>query len=275
MTNSVKTPLVSPTPKLALVLFASLSAASLFIAPVSAQSVVYRETFYTPSGTLNRLNDASPSLGWHLDYVTSVGGTVTNGDGVSTRSNLTGRPTALPAVNAGSYAGSDLGLMFSNFRQGFFYTNEYAGLLSQDLTQISWYEGNSSASITQQVALQVGSTWYVSNTTFTSAAISGADFGTLSEQKTLSLAGSTWKELTYTSGGAGFSISSTAIALPTGTVNGFGLFFDTAGTGGNARFDTFEITSIPEPSSIAFILGAVSLGVIGFRRLSDRRRNLA
>lgn len=248
--------------------FLTVAMAAVLLAPsVNAQSVVYRETFYSTvnNGTLNAAN---PALGWHFDKspTGAIGGTVVNADGLATRSGLNGEPINLPAINAGTYAGTDQGIMFTtagDARQGLFYTSEYTALSSQNITQISWYAANSSTLPTQQVAIQVDGNWFVSSALFTTPALSGGAFAANTAIKeTLTFAGSTWHALSYTTGVTAFSISGTAIALPTGNVTAFGLFIDTANSG-NVRFDTFEISasSIPEPSSYAVIVGFAVLGL--------------
>jgi hypothetical protein len=258
--------------------FLIVATAAAFLTPSAhAQSVVYRETFYS---TVNNgtLNTANPSLGWHFDKspTGAIGQTVVNADGLATRSGLNGEPIDLPAINAGTYAGTDQGIIFTtagDARQGLFYTSEYTALSSQNITQISWYAANSATSPTQQVAIQVNGNWFISSTLFTTPALSGGAFAANTAIKeTLTFAGSTWKALSYTTGATPFSISGTAVALPTGDVTAFGLFVDTANSG-NIRFDTYEImaSSIPEPSSYAMILGLTVLGTVACRRRKYRK----
>jgi len=254
--------------------FAGVLSVLFCVSKSSAQEVVYRETFYSTvnNDTLNHAEADNPTLGWHAVRSASgaVGGLISSADGVATRSGLIGYPADEPAINAGTYTGTDQGIMFTtsgDMRQGLFYTNEYTDLQVGDISQIDWYAANSSTAVTQQVAVQVDGNWYISSTQFTTAALSGSAFASgTAEHEVLNFSGSTWNSLSYTVGSNGFSISGTAISLPTGNVTGFGLFVDTANAG-NPRFDTFEITSIPEPASYAAIASLASLlGMMIWRR---------
>jgi hypothetical protein len=219
----------------------------------SAQSVIYRETFYN---TTNNLSFSNWGGGWNLYRSTNTSATVTNVTGaVNSLSDLNGRPTNLAAVNAGSYAGTDKGFAFvtaTDARQALAFTTEYVGtnnLSTPNLTSISWYAANSSTSNTHQLAVQVGSQWYISDTTYTTANISGGNFSTQAELKTVNLSSNpTFRTLDFTLNSSAYTIGGTAAILPTGPLSAWGLFTDSVGSGQNNRFDTYEVQGFDAPN---------------------------
>ena len=94
-------------------------------------------------------------------------------------------------------------------------------------------------------------------------------FATSATEQTVTNVGSVWYAINYTLAGSGFSVSRTAVALPTGAVSAMGLFADTKGLG-TARFDNFTVTNIPEPFFLAALLGTGALSFTASRRPSRK-----
>jgi hypothetical protein len=238
----------------------------------SAQNVVYRETFNNTTDPADNL--ALGNAGWALRHglLAGNGGIQTTNTGIS---SVTGRPVDLGGVNSGSTDVVANGLAFSSLAltdgDGIFYTNEYTVARSvNEISTVSWYQGNANAGNSFRVAVQIGGAWYASDAAFTGPAVgSAANFGTQAEAKsfTWTTAASAWRNLTFT---PGTSLSLGAVlteALPTGDLTGFGLY--TNNRSGILRFDTFTITAVPEPSSFAALAGLGALGFVAARR---RRR---
>lgn len=233
--------------------------------PVANAQVIYRETF---SSTVNNNTLSSWNGGWTLHRNTTGGGIVGNATTTAAVvSNSTGRPSDVAPINAGTYPQDVTGLLFGSsgdMVEGLFFTSEYTWAAA-NLTSINWYMGNAAVSVQQRVALQVGTQWYVS------AAKSGSNIGgagNFAGSATLQtvLKADNWFTLNYVVGDAlqPFVIGGSPVVLPTGTVNAMGIFTNTF-SAGNSRFDTFEVTAIPEPTSTA-LLGGALLGLVALRR---------
>jgi hypothetical protein len=248
------------------------SACALF--GTAQAQVVYRETFYSANG------GTAGSAGWRVDASGATqGSNVATNLSLAVVSNVAGRTANLTAINAGSYANTDLGLVFidgGTYRQSLFFTTEYVGtntLVSQAISQVSFYSGNAQSAQTEQVAIRVDAQWYVSTASFSNTAMTGAQFANDAVPQALSFAGAMWNALNYADGSP-FVVSSNAVALPNGQVTAFGLFLDGhAAPSGNLRFDTFEITTVPEPATYVFLMGAGSLLVAGCARRGRPAQN--
>jgi hypothetical protein len=239
---------------------------------VSAQSVVYRETFNnTTAGNLG-IGAAGWSFRHGLTAVTT--GIQTTNTGIS---SVTGSPVDLGGVNSGSTDVSATGLAFTSLSlsdgDGIFYTNEYTVARSvNEIDTISWFQGNAISGNTFRVVVQIGGAWYASENANSGPTVTSAtDFDTLAEERsfTWTTEASAWRNLSFT---PGTSLSLGALlsdALPTGDLTGFGLY--TNNRSGTLRFDTFAITAtaIPEPGSFAALAG---LGALGFAAARRRRR---
>lgn len=156
---------------------------------------------------------------------------------------------------------------------------EYFGagrtLASGNLSQIRIQSGltTTGSAGTFVPAVQVGSQWYVytgsvSNVPTTvagaSAFTSSSAYNTWGSSVFSSNLWATLDTTTVTSNA--FTVGSN-VALPTGNVNAVGVYGFGFGTGGNFRLDNFEVTVIPEPSSMALLAGAgVALFLVKRRR---------
>jgi hypothetical protein len=151
----------------------------------------------------------------------------------------------------------------------------------------NWYEGNNTAPHSMRLAIRISSLWYVSATTFTTPAISLANFGAQAELKTLTFdpSAANWMTLNFNGDylvgatpGTGTTINSSAGALAfggapasdlSGPITAFGVYGESGGGTGNRRIDTFEIlaTPVPEPTSLALLaLGGLTALLLRRRR---------
>ncbi len=240
----------------------------------SQTEVVYREIFARPTGSSGPASMSG--YNWYA-HRTADATQVTNHLGSTNLqwavSAATGSPSNLDGVNSNQTTTDTalgFGFFFSNQTAAptLLWTDEYSVSLA-DITRFDWQQGNSAATETLQLAIRVGSDWYVSDQSNTNAAVS--TFSTQAEQKTQLMAGSEWSSLTFTPGSA-LSIGSTATLPLSGTVTAFGLFSASHTAFTTLRFDTFTITAtpIPEPSSIGLLLG----GVVMLTGVSRRRRTV-
>src|SRR5262249_28733099 len=130
----------------------------------------------------------------------------------------------------------------------------------------SFYLGDANAADTVRIMVRVGTTWYVSATTYSSPATSTTDFTTTAPQQTLTYnpAAANWLVLnfdgTYNGGGyvGGPTASKTASSINpvtigatpgadlSGVITGFGIIQGNvaANPAGNIRFDTFQVDAI-------------------------------
>ncbi len=236
-----------------------------------AQSVVYREnfTFNNPAA------DTIAEMGWSVS-VGLADGTLRPGDLSKTYVNnsagisVAAAPSvasfpAVPDNNTGSLGVSLDWTGAVSLRRAFFSTTEVAPLSiqSSNITSIT-YGGSDSGFQTGgwgadlfrgQVALQIGGTWYVSNTVNTATSVGFTIF-------TVDPSAVTWSTINPSQSLA--TVAGTAM-LPQGTIEAAGLLI-TANSDAYLRFDQFTITAIPEPSAFTVLAALGALGFTGMRR---------
>ncbi len=242
--------------KLNLLTAATLAAIST--TSISQAALVYREVFGTTV-------DAAPlsSVNW-----TAVNELNADPGAGTALSNLEGNPMNLPNVGQAQVAASETnGFVFTSSSKLLASTMEYDGsiaLTRESLTSISFFQGNSNSStIDYRVALQVNSQWYASVNLGASTSVgSASNFDTGATQLSLiDFTSSNWALITQAPGS--LTRGTNDQALPSGNISSFGVYLEKPG--GLARFDTFEINAIPEPSSTA-LLGLALLAGFSRRR---------
>jgi hypothetical protein len=272
-----------------LLLASALGVAATCSVASAQPTVVYRETFSTTT------NNLSPSTaGWGVNFGNSGAGYLAtsfsqNAAGIS---NFTGRVADVGNLDAGSNPSgtqTSTGFFFiaptvsplSTSTPILAWTAEGStlGLTTSTAGQFSFYMGNTfyntNVAPVTRLAVQVGTSWFVTSQTFTTANISGATFGTTAELKTFNFTttSTAWHTLTFTqngiaaNGSGSLSLGATATSNLSGNINAWGIYVD-SGTGANVRFDTFTVSAIPEPSAFAALAG---LGMLGFAATRRRR----
>ncbi len=215
---------------------------TLIITAPPSGDILYREIFWNEDANNNL---ALADRGWNI---VGAGGGSINLSQVAA-SNGFGKPAGLQNVNAGDVDptpadGRGFAAAFASQSEYFFWTDEHSiDLSNSTLTNFTWYQGHNQAGATSQVAIRIGSQWYVSTQTFSGPGVgSGGDFTNATggaEEKTLpfTTAGADWATLDI----ADLSVSAPLGSdLPTGIITGFGLLTQHTGNF-TARFDTYQI----------------------------------
>lgn len=235
--------------------------------------VIYREIFPQPTPT-EPVDKSFRQAGWQSYYGDSATPSAPGLLGYTlVHSTATGAPDNLPAVNSNPVAtGSEsIGFFYAGDGGGqskplnnvkyFIWTDEYTvDRSTNNVTQISWYQGNETKTDQDRVAIRIGSDWYVSTQIFNQSTDIGSanDFKTKAVQKTFTFStnASDWQTLNFTSGTSMSLGSVLSSDLPAGNITAFGLYTDYKTK--TFRFDTYEIQadSIPEPAA----LGLLGLG---------------
>ena len=256
-------------------------AAALWVAPARAD-ILYRETFGTSSTARSNPN----AFGWQTFQASGAQYNQIDGNHGIDVTNTFGRPIDVANVNAGpnqdgtfgAYVGSRY---FWNNNRRLAFTPEYSfnpADYAPGSVVFSFYLGNGNAVANTdpvRVAIRIGTTWYVSVQTFTSATIASGSFSTAAELKTLTFnpAAANWQILNfngdYNGGGypggpaAVVTDSSGAMSLSanstdlSGTITAFGILYVAASgdfntnPSGNIRFDTVQIDGTPNVVVVA------------------------
>lgn len=238
----------------------------------TAQSVVYRENF-TYNATTD-IADAGWTAVWDGPFLgnTHTGfGAATLDDGPGAGVSVAG---AASVASSPSIADDDIGFVYLDMvyknppndivRSVLLSTTEVAALNlnSSNITAIGFHGhdygyGNETWAepFTGRAALQIGGTWYVSNTPYT------ANATTVFQSFSFDLSG-TWGTITDTS--VALSFSGTG-SLAVGVIQAAGVLV-TQPTDAYLAFDQFSITAVPEPSAFAALAGLGALGFVATRR---------
>ena len=243
-----------------------------------AQVPIYREVFGN-----NTANNVNPStVGWSGNWgptATDSSNPSPNNFGVSA---ALGDPNNLDNINAGGPSLSTTnGLLFvsgagPSLNNFIAYTTGYTvNTALTPIQDISFYAGSGANGTFGvpgfRIAVQIDGNWYASTQVLSnSVAVASASVFNTSAQKVTfnwTTAASAWDSLSFTPGTSLVLGSTLASPLPGDNVTGFGLYSDQEPGGGSAtrRFDTYQIDSVPEPSSIVLVLSGVGV-LMSFRR---------
>ena len=261
--------------------FVVLAGAILLTMQATRADVIYRETFSSTAGAPNTNFAYVGWSGYWSPTAQTDDGVVSpvNNFGVG---NSLGIPTNLTNVNAGVEARTN-GFAFAS---GFMavsnniltYTTQFTGTISpSNIGSISFYSGNTSNAFPNgmpgyRIAVEIANNWYASDQLLVqnNNIAAAANFNTSGQKLVLTWAGSVWDSLNFV---PGTSLSLGGVTpLAAGDLQAFGLYSDpsvnTNGVPGVAtrRWDTYEIDTVPEPSSVALVF-------IGFGTLLGLRRS--
>jgi PEP-CTERM motif len=249
-----------------------------------AQVPIYREVFgNNTAGNLN-LTTVGWSGNWGPTATDSTGGgMLANNFGVSA---ALGSPQNLENINAGGPSLSQAnGLLFTSggtaaTMNWIAYTTGYTvDPIATPIQDISFYAGSSANGTFGipgfRIAVEIGGNWYASTSVLANpiAVTSAGNFhlgaGSGGAQQVTfnwTTAASAWDSLTFVPG-TSLVLGSTLLSdLPASNITAFGVYSDAeAGTGATRRLDTYQIDTVPEPSSV--VLGLFGVGVLmGLRR---------
>jgi len=238
-----------------------------------AQVPIYREVFgNTYLGANANLSTVGWSGNWGPTATAESGGSLDN-FGVSSQG---GAPSNLNNINAGGASlSTSNGLAFTSgtgasLNNWIAYTTGYTvDTTATPIQDISFYAGSAAnAGVIPgfRIAVQIGGNWYASSAVLANTVAVGTigAFRTGAQQVTFNwtTAASAWDSLSFTPSTA-LVLGSTLVSdLPGGNVTAFGLYSDQEPGAGNAtrRFDTFQIDTVPEPSSV--VLALLGVGVL-------------
>lgn len=228
-----------------------------------AQSVIYEELFTTSSDV------STSTFGW-VGHRLGTGDLLASvpGGAFPTNAYIGGGASSSPGDTGNGY------LFFSASGNVPFlaWTDEFsfdpAGY--SDISVEFWMRNNSSASAAR-VAVQIGGSWFASDTSFSTSLGSG----TWAQQNLdFSFTGSAWRDMTFdgtssASSTVGLSVAGTARSsdLPSGSISAFGIFVESTSSA-QFRLDPFRIsgTAVPESSTFALIGGLLAICALRLRR---------
>jgi hypothetical protein len=264
-------------------LIPSLLACSVALATpwLAAQQVLIQSTFDAAPGGGATLQSA----GWSLHY----------GRAGALFTNPIPLDTALGDPNSGLSTGfAIIDLPGFTLVEDDFYANNLLSALvwreaaiseadRENLSSVTWLQGNRVDSVKFRVAARVGESWYASPLvqTLFNAVSASSQFHQLessggAKQAVFAWSEFNWQPLTFSgstlgSSASGLSLGAAIGTLPPGAITAVGLFslenLDLPdGWAGVKRFDTFRVTAIPEPALFGLLLGAVVTAIAFWRR---------
>ena len=238
-----------------------------------AQVPIYREVFGNTSGNTNAPLNMVGWLGNWGPTATDSSSPSLNNFGISSQ---LGDPNNLDNINAGGPSLSTAnGLVFTSgagasLNNWIAYTTGYTvNTTLTPIQDISFYAGSAANGALGipgfRIAVQIDGSWYASTQVLSNnvAVASAANFNTAAQQVVFNwtTAASAWDALSFTPGTNLVLGSTLTSPLPGDSVTGFGLYSDQEPGGGNAtrRFDTYQIDTVPEPSSVVLVLFGVGV----------------
>ncbi|WP_043584441.1 PEP-CTERM sorting domain-containing protein [Geminisphaera colitermitum] len=235
---------------LALLLMAGLSG-------TAKGGTLYSEAFYS----FNNTNLST--VGWK-----GLLGSASNAVDYST-TNPVSPGLGVQGPNGDNTRGFVIGYITQTLPYALIYTEEFS-FSTADYTDLkfSWKQANNTTVTTFHVAIKLNGSWYVSSTGLSMNTSAGGYGGMEAKEYQFTNAANSWYSLSFALGSTLALGNLVETELPTGTITGFGLYAQRNGSGATLRLDDFAITgtAIPEPATMALVLG-VGVGlVVLFRR---------
>lgn len=218
----------------------------------AGETVLYRQVF----GNDGEGNGDISSVNWEHFF---------SGEGHAwCIAGIPGQPQDLPNVNTSQPAKSlENGVLHCPVPPDGYYfarpaASERIGFIKQDLDPshykslvFRWHSGATTENQTQRLAIQIGSKWYASESTFQNV-IGWNPFAEQSLQANVefSAEGKAWREL-FVEPGNKFRLGDQPLSenLPSGAIKNFGIFCENAGgtPQSGSAVDTFEVVGTPLP----------------------------
>ena len=242
-----------------------LAVALLALAPaITSANVIYTETFDPGVGNNDAgwSNGSGPSVvGWQSHVGVGAQDTsISSGGGDFDDWGISSSGTNGQAGTVG-YAANTPGDDTANASISILWTEETLSRTGQEIETISFYLKNNDGDSPFHVAVEIGSNWYVSGTSYTQD-----DSNWTQQVFNWTTAASAWNGLNFIPGnetatpGGTLSIGSPLGSdLPSGDVTAFGLVLN-GDEDSTVRVDTFEVT-VPEPATMS-LLALGGLGVL-------------
>jgi len=254
-------------------LLVTVLAGAILLSMQVTHAQIYREVFGNTSGAANaNLSTVGWSGAWG-PTATDSSNPSPNNFGIS---SALGDPQNLDNINAGGPSLSTAnGLLFTSgtgasLNNWIAYTTGYTvNTTLTPIQDISFYAGSAANGTFGipgfRIAVQIDGNWYASTEVLanTVAVSSAANFNTGAQQVTFNwtTAASAWDSLTFVPGTSLVLGSTLTSPLPGDNITAFGLYSDQEAGGGNAtrRVDTYQIDTVPEPSSVVLVLSGVGV----------------
>lgn len=150
------------------------------------------------------------------------------------------------------------------------------GLNLSNVGTITWQSSRNGTYATPpptRLLVQVGSVWYASEATYTSATTyTGSDLNQrMASADSFSLSAATattWRVLTLTPGSQlSLASTTTTLDLASSVVTGVGFYVEIGTRSNSVNYDTLVVSAVPEPGSLA----ALGFGVVGLMLVRRRR----
>jgi hypothetical protein len=211
----------------------------------SAQTTVFSESFPYPSGS------SLATAGWTAlqgPNATDVSNTANNNHQISV------------SASDGYIFSLAVGNEFLVYTEKGPFGSTSPDYTFSDLREVTLGMFNASTGENMRIALRAGSSWYVSDQVLNMSA--GTSSISAKEFHTLDITTATWSSLDVVPG-TGFTLGSSVTISGTESITAVGVFNTVHN---RYRLTNYEVTAVPEPAAVAFLLAAAAFTVVMVRR---------